>query len=57
MDPEIDAGRSMAEDRRDHRITVRMRDGSLTFFTTRTPQWWRPGQRVHVIGGKNVATE
>jgi hypothetical protein len=38
-----------------YEITVRLRDGSTTVFNEATPRAWRPGSRVVVIAGLQVA--
>jgi outer membrane lipoprotein SlyB len=32
-------------------ITIRLRDGSMRVITDAHPARWRPGERVHLIGG------
>lgn len=36
-----------------YEVSVRLRDGSTTMFTTATPRIWRQGSQVNVIGGSD----
>ncbi len=39
-----------------YETTVRLRDGTTAVFNEATPRAWRPGGRVMVIGGVQVAS-
>jgi hypothetical protein len=50
-------GRSLANNRGEgkpvgkYAITIRLQDGSMRVITDAHPANWRPGERVHLIGG------
>jgi hypothetical protein len=55
--PDADSGgATVANAAADHGVTVRLRDGTTEVFNEATPRAWRPGGRVMVIGGLQVAS-